>query len=44
MSINKYKEIEYVPVEYPPTEEILADIKTLEKEFQTALAELEELL
>ncbi len=44
LSINKYKEIEYVPVEYPPTEEILADIKALEKEFQTALAELEELL
>lgn len=44
LSINKYKEIEYVPVEYPPTEEILADIKALEKEFQTALAELEKLL
>lgn len=44
LSINKYKEIEYVPVEYPPTEEILADIKALEKEFQTALSELEELL
>lgn len=44
LSINKYKEIEYVPVEYPPTSEILADIKALEKEFQTALAELEELL
>lgn len=44
LSINKYKEIEYVPVEYPPTAEILADIKALEKEFQTALAELEELL
>ena len=44
LSINKYKEIEYVPIEYPPTEEILADIKALEKEFQTALAELEDLL
>lgn len=44
LSINKYKEIEYVPVEYPPTEEILADIKALEKEFQTAFSELEELL
>lgn len=44
LSINKYKEIEYVPVEYPPTEEILADIRALEKEFQTDLAELEELL
>lgn len=44
LSINKYKKIEYVPVEYPPTEEILADIKALEKEFQTAFSELEELL
>lgn len=44
LSINKYKEIEYVPVKYPPTSEILADIKALEKEFQTALAELEDLL
>ena len=25
LSINKYKEIEYVPVEYPPTGEILAE-------------------
>ena len=24
LSINKYKEIEYVPVEYPPTSEIIA--------------------
>ena len=26
LSINKYKEVEYTPVEYPPTEEILAEI------------------
>ena len=29
LSINKYKEIEYVPVEYPPTEEILEEINKL---------------
>ncbi|MCM1114085.1 MAG: type I restriction-modification system subunit M [Clostridium sp.] len=44
LSINKYKEIEYVPVEYPPTEEILAEINELEIEFQKTLAELEELM
>lgn len=44
LSINKYKEIEYVPVEYPPTEEILGNIKKLEAEIQSELAELESLL
>lgn len=41
LSINKYKEIEYVPVEYPPTSEILADLRSLEKEIKTAMDELE---
>lgn len=44
LSINKYKEIEYVPVEYPPTKELLAEIHVFEIEFQKTLAELEELL
>lgn len=44
LSINKYKEIEYVPVEYPPTEEILGNIKSIESEIQSELAELESLL
>ena len=44
LSINKYKEIEYVHVEYPPTEEILGNIKKLEAEIQSELAELESLL
>lgn len=44
LSINKYKEIEYVPVEYPPTEEILGNIKEIENEIQTELKELELLL
>lgn len=44
ISINKYKEIEYVPVEYPPTEEILEEINKLESEIQMNLKELEEML
>lgn len=44
LSINKYKEIEYIPVEYPPTEEILANIRGLEKEIQENMDELEKLL
>ena len=44
LSINKYKEVEYVPVEYPPTEEILKEIKSIEADIQKELAELELLL
>ena len=44
LSINKYKETEYIPVEYPPTSEILANIKDLEKEISRQMAELEKLL
>ena len=44
LSINKYKEIEYIPVEYPPTSEIMANIHELEMEIGKNLAELEELL
>lgn len=44
LSINKYKEIEYVPVEYPPTSEILADLRSLEKEIKTSMDELETML
>ena len=44
LSINKYKEMEYVPVEYPPTSEILANINELEKEIQANLKDLEKML
>lgn len=44
LSINKYKKIEYIPVEYPPTEEILSEIDRLEQEIQSELAELKKLL
>ena len=44
LSINKYKEIEYIPVEYPPTSEIMANLRELEKEVQESMAELEKML
>ena len=44
LSINKYKEVEYVPVEYPPTSEILASINSIEAEIQRELTELKLLL
>lgn len=44
LSINKYKEIEYEKVEYPPTSEIIAEIKKLDKEVAENLVELEKLL
>lgn len=44
LSINKYKKVEYVPVEYPPTSEILKEIDDLEVEIQKELAELKRLL
>ena len=44
LSINKYKKTEYKPVEYPPTSEIMAEIRELEKEIRVAMGELEEVL
>lgn len=44
LSINKYKEIEYIPEEYPPTSEILAELKEMEQQISQGLAELEEML
>ena len=44
LSINKYKEIEYVPVEYPPTSEIMANIREIEIEISKEMDELEKLL
>ena len=44
LSINKYKKVEYVPVEYPPTEQIMAELHELEMEITKGLAELEEML
>ena len=44
LSINKYKQTEYVREEYPSTQEILTDLNELELEITAGLAELEELL
>ena len=44
LSINKYKKVEYVPVEYPSTTEIMADLHELETEITAGLAELEGML
>lgn len=44
LSINKYKEVIYEKVEYPPTSEILADIEKLNKEIDKNLEELKALL
>jgi type I restriction enzyme M protein len=44
LSINKYKEIEYIPVEYPPTSEILSNLKELQKQITEEMMELEKML
>ena len=44
LSINKYKKVEYVPVEYPPTSEIMAELHALEMEITAGLDELEKML
>ena len=44
LSINKYKEIEYVPIEYPPTSEILDEIERLNAEIEKETKELRKLL
>lgn len=44
LSINKYKKVEYIPIEYPPTSEILAELKDLQEEIAKGLQELEGML
>lgn len=44
LSINKYKEVEYIPVEYPSTLEIMTDIRELEMKIGQEMDELEKLL
>ena len=44
LSINKYKETVYVPVEYPPTSEIMDEIDRLESQIQQEMKELRTLL
>lgn len=44
LSINKYKKVEYVAEEYPPTSEILASLKARQVEIDNGLVELERML
>lgn len=44
LSINKYKKTEYKPIEYPPTSEIMAELRQLEAEIKTNMDELEKML
>lgn len=44
LSINKYKKTEYKPVEYPPTSQIMAELRELEQKIDIAMNELEGML
>lgn len=44
LSINKYKKTEYKPVSYPPTSEIMAQIRELEMKIGEEMEALEEML
>ena len=44
LSINKYKETEYVAAEYPPTSEIKKNLRDLETQINREMDELEKLL
>ena len=44
LSINKYKKTEYVAVEYPPTEEIMAELESLNEQVAAEMAELKAML
>ncbi len=44
LSINKYKEIEYIPVEYPPTREIIENINTFQREIDEDMNKLIDML
>lgn len=44
LSINKYKEIVYEKIEYPPTNELIAEIKDLNEQIAKGIAELEAML
>jgi len=44
LSLNRYKEIEYEEVEYDSPQEIIADLREIEKEITDGLSKLEEML
>ena len=43
-SFNKYVKTEYERIEYPPAEEILADLEELNAQMTVSLAELKKML
>ena len=44
LSINKYKEIEYTPVEYPSTDKLIEQIEALNEEYEDSIQRLKILL
>lgn len=44
LSINKYKEIEYIPIEYPSSQEIMTDLRELERKIGEEMDALAQLL
>ena len=44
LSFNKYREVEYVAEEFPPTSELFEEIEQLSKEFSSGLKELKGML
>ena len=44
LSINKYKKVEYKPVEYPSTQELMKTLRDIESEISAGLTELEAML
>ena len=44
LSVNKYKQTEYVPAEYPPTSEIMAELERLQRQIDVETQELKKLL
>lgn len=44
LSINKYRKTEYVPIEYPPTEKIIAEIEIINRQIEKETDELKKLL
>ena len=44
LSINKYKKTEYKPVEYPPTSQIMAELRELEMQISEEMDKLERML
>ena len=44
LSINKYKEVEYIPIEYPASDALISDAKALGRDLLIKLDEIEKLL